>query len=380
MRVLVVKTSSLGDILHTLPALTDAAKIYPDISFDWVVEEPFREIPAWHPKVKRVIPVALRRWRKQPLVEQFSSLKSGEIREFLKTLRQEKYDYIIDAQGLLKSIMLILASRGKHKVGLSWHSAREPLASLFYQKRVKVLWEQHAVVRARALFAGALNYTLPTPMPDYGVNLKTPGATSGATPGATLGATSGTTPAALSSSADQYQTSTAPYFIFLHGTTWDTKHWPEYYWIELGKLISVEMPQQRICLLWGSDAERSRAERIAAVVPNAYVVEKKLSLKEVSQVIANATGIVSVDTGLGHLAAALSVPTVSLYGPTDPKLCGALGENQIHLTSSFACAPCRKRTCQLKEDARLDKNIDPPCFSHLPPQKVWEQLQGLILK
>src|SRR5579872_177737 len=119
MRVLVIKTSSLGDIIHALPALTDAKRVYPDITFDWVVENAFKEVPAWHPAVHRVIPVALRRWRKQV----GTAFRKGEIRDFLKDLRQDKYDYIIDAQGLLKSVALTLLSRGNLRIGFSWDSA-----------------------------------------------------------------------------------------------------------------------------------------------------------------------------------------------------------------------------------------------------------------
>ena len=120
MQVLVIKTSSLGDIIHTLPALSDAKLRFPKITFDWVVEESFREVPAWHPAVKRIIPVALRRWRK----EKWGIEKKKEIHNFIKTLRQEKYDYIIDAQGLMKSVLLILLSRGTKRIGFSWKSAR----------------------------------------------------------------------------------------------------------------------------------------------------------------------------------------------------------------------------------------------------------------
>ena len=102
MRILLIKTSSLGDVIHALPAVTDAARAIPGIRFDWVVEESFAEIPAWHPAVDRVIPVALRRWRKAP----FSAWFGGEWHRFRQSLRAERYDAVIDAQGLLKSALL----------------------------------------------------------------------------------------------------------------------------------------------------------------------------------------------------------------------------------------------------------------------------------
>ena len=129
MRVLLIKTSSLGDVIHTLPALTDAARAIPGIRFDWVVEEGFAEIPAWHPAVDAVIPVAIRRWRKKPL----QAVRSGEWSNFKRRLRETQYDLVIDAQGLLKSAWLTRYARAE-VVGLDKSSAREPLAARFYQR------------------------------------------------------------------------------------------------------------------------------------------------------------------------------------------------------------------------------------------------------
>ncbi|HIQ53746.1 MAG TPA: lipopolysaccharide heptosyltransferase I, partial [Pseudomonas pachastrellae] len=146
MRVLLIKTSSLGDVIHTLPALTDAARAIPGIRFDWVVEEGFAEIPSWHPAVDAVIPVAIRRWRKKPL----QAVRSGEWGNFKRRLRETQYDLVIDAQGLLKSAWLTRYARAE-VVGLDKSSAREPLAARFYQRRLAVAWGQHAVERTRQL-------------------------------------------------------------------------------------------------------------------------------------------------------------------------------------------------------------------------------------
>ena len=337
MRVLVIKTSSLGDIIHTLPALSDAKLHFPEITFDWVVEESFREVPAWHPAVRRIIPVALRRWRK----EKWSTEKRKEIQNFIKILRQEKYDYVIDAQGLMKSVLLTLLSRGTKRIGLSWKSAREPLASLFYQKRAVVPWEQHAVVRARALFGKALGYSVPQSVANYGIDNER-----------------------LSSLGAE-----KPYFVFLHGTTWTTKHWPESYWVELAGIVAKA--GFNIQLLWGNESELQRAKRIAASTSSAIVAPTKMSLTEVAGVLAKARGIVTVDTGLGHLVAALGVPTVSLYGPTDPKLSGTLGERQTLLAADFPCAPCFSRECIYQGEK---EDVDPPCFGSLTPAKVWKHM------
>lgn len=335
-----IKTSSLGDIIHTLPALSDAKKAYPDLSVDWLVEDAFQEVPAWHPAVKRVIPVALRRWRKHF----WRAVKNGEIQTFIKSLRQKKYDAIIDVQGLLKSVLLTILARGDDRIGLSWRSAREGLASLFYQKRIVVPWGEHAVARARALFAKGLGYQAPNTVANYGIDLS------------------------RLPTLKMHYALQQPYYVFLHGTTWATKHWPEAYWIALAKeIVNAGFGIQ---LLWGNEIEHSRANRIQDAVPKVFVAPKKYALSEVSAVLAGARGIVSVDTGLGHLAAALGVPTVSIYGPSDPVQSGTLGLNQTHLAANFKCAPCFKRVCTYTGA----RSVEPACFATVTPQKVLDYL------
>src|SRR5690606_9274786 len=166
MRVLIVKVSSLGDIIHSLPAVTDAWRAKRDLRFDWVVEEAFTEIPAWHPAVDRVIPVALRRWRKSP----WQAWRSGEYRRFKQELQAEHYDLVIDAQGLIKSGVISRIAKGL-TVGLSTRTIREPLATLFYNMVYAVPWQQHAVERVRDLFARSFNYSLDYRSCDYGLDM-----------------------------------------------------------------------------------------------------------------------------------------------------------------------------------------------------------------
>lgn len=341
MRVLIVKTSSLGDVIHTLPALTDAALHIPDIEFDWVVEENFVEVASWHLRVKKIIPVAIRRWRKNF----FAKTTRQEFAAFLKNLRAEKYDLVIDAQGLLKSIFLAMFARGP-LCGLDKQSARGGFAACFYPKKFSVSLKNHAVSRMRQLFSLALGYVLPVTTPDYGIDRKI--------------------------FFDVKEENN--YLVFLHGTTWDTKHWPEEYWQQLARLVNqagflVKLP-------WGNEVEYERAKRIAASCEQAEILPK-LDLKDIASVLAKATAIVAVDTGIGHLAAALDVPTVSLYGATDPLLTGALGRSQIHLTAKVPCSPCLNREC-LQSDF-LQKRIDfPPCYTTLKPELVWSSLVRLI--
>ena len=327
MRVLLIKTSSLGDVVHTLPALTDAQRAIPGIQFDWVVEEGFAEIPAWHPAVAQVVPVAIRRWRKNL----WQTLRSGEWRRFKARLRETRYDLVIDAQGLLKSAWLTRYVKAP-VAGLDRDSAREPLASRVYDRRYAVPRDQHALERVRQLFAQALGYELPQGIGDYGLDraqLATPGE--------------------------------EPYLLFLHGTTWPSKHWPEAYWRELAERMSdfgwaIRLP-------WGNAEEKARAERIVSGIVNAAVLPK-LNLAGVARVIAGARACVAVDTGLGHLAAALDVPSISLYGPTLPGRVGAYGRSQVHLCASGPNA------------GRGDRHK--PCFDDLRPERVVTELKALL--
>ena len=347
MRVLIIKTSSLGDVIHTLPALTDAAHALPGIRFDWVVEEGFAEIPSWHPAVDQVIPVAIRRWRKNL----WQTIKSGEWKAFKQRVRERKYDLVIDAQGLVKSAWLTRYVKAP-VAGLDRYSAREGWASRFYDRRLSVATGQHAVERVRQLFAMALAYDLPEGIGNYGLDL------------------------------ERLQLPpAAPYVVFLHGTTWATKHWPEAYWRELAERMGRRKLEVR--LPWGNPAEKARAERIAQGLNNCQVLPK-LNLAGVARVLAAAKACVAVDTGLGHLAAALDVPTISLFGPTNPGLTGAYGRTQIHQASDWPCAPCLQKKCTYKPSAddlaRFDlKREWPLCFTRLNPEHVASRLSALLL-
>lgn len=329
MKVLIVKTSSMGDVIHTLPAVSDAVRAIADIQFDWVVEEAFTEIPAWHPSIRHVMPVALRRWRKQL----WHCISSGEWSRFHRSLNEQPYDLVIDAQGLVKSAFITRCVRQAVVAGFSRDSVREPLAAMAYRQRHAVPREQHAVERTRMLFALALGYDKPDTPPDYGIDRQLFGTQS-----------------------------EPPYVLFLHGTTRDDKHWPDEYWQSLCKLLCET--GMNVKLPWWSDAEHSRARLIAAAHPRAEVLSRT-HLAGMATVIACAKAVVAVDTGLGHLAAALAVPTLSLYGPTSPAKIGAYGPNQFHLQA---------RDFTLSGSPR----VKPAVFAPLAPAIVFSQLQKIL--
>lgn len=297
MHVLIVKTSSMGDVLHTLPALTDAMHAIPGIRFDWAVEENFAQIPGWHPAVDKVLPVAIRRWRKH----WFGSQQREERVLFKRELQSRQYDIVIDAQGLIKSAALVTRLSKGVKHGQDSRSAREPFASWWYDIRHEVSKKQHAVERTRELFAKSLGYEKPQTQGDYAI-------------------------------AGHFSTiateDTAPYLIFLHATTRDNKHWPEDHWRGLIEL--VQPMGLRVKLPWGAEHEHQRAQRLAEGFEYVEVLPK-LSLEAVAQQLAGACAVVSVDTGLSHLTAALDRPNITLYGPTDPGLIGGYGKNQYSM-------------------------------------------------
>ncbi|MBJ6611556.1 MAG: lipopolysaccharide heptosyltransferase I [Candidatus Thiothrix moscowensis] len=293
-RLLVVKTSSLGDVVHMLPAVSDACAMLPGIQIDWVVEESFAEVPRWHPGVRRVVPVALRRWHKQLLQPQ----TRHEIRRFVQTLRQEQYDWVLDSQGLLKSALLSRMARGQ-RCGYDWHSIREPLASLAYQQRAAVSRQQHAVTRNRLLTANMLGYRIDSLPVDFGI-----AASAFPLP-----------PVVLPS----------PYVVALHGTSRVDKEWAEEHWRQL--IATLAQQGIHTLLPWGNQREQERASRLAQTSPFAQVLPR-CRLAELAGVLQAASGVIGMDTGLMHIAAALDKPGIALYPATAPALTGVMGNAQ----------------------------------------------------
>jgi heptosyltransferase-1 len=289
MRILIVKTSSLGDVIHNLPVVSDIRRHFPDAAVDWCVEESFAAIPRLHPGVGQIIPVAIRRWRKNLL----KAATWREIAEFRRGLQAVPYDAIVDTQGLLKSGLMASQAHGP-ALGYAADSAREPMAARFYERKFSVSRELHAVVRNRRLAAAALGYAADGEL-DYGIQAA---------------------PAGFAWLPHR------PYVVFLTATSRDDKLWPEANWLALGQQlnslgISAVLPG-------GSAVERQRASRLAAGIPGA-IAAPPMNIPELAALLAGARAAIGVDTGLTHLAVALKVPTIALYTATDPGLTGVLG-------------------------------------------------------
>lgn len=290
-KILIVKTSSMGDVLHNLPAITDISRNIPRAQIDWVVEENFAALPALHPKVNRVIPVAVRRWRRQLWQSRH------EIQKACAEMKSGAYDIVLDTQGLLKSAFIARCAGGE-RYGYDWNSAREPLASLFYRHRFGVRKDLHAVERNRQLAGKALGYE-PDKEVDYGI---------------------------VAPECEIAWLPAGKYAVLLHATSRDDKLWDEMNWIALGQRLD----QSGMCVVlpWGSDNEQARAKRLEKMIPGA-VCAPKLDLNQAAAMIGKAEFVVGVDTGLSHLAAALGKSTVGIYTATDPGLTGLYGGVQV---------------------------------------------------
>jgi len=286
--ILLIKTSSLGDVIHALPAVSDVRTVAADARVDWAVEEPFAAVPRLHAGVSGVIPVAIRRWRRAL----WHGRTYGEIAACVRNLREQPYDAVVDAQGLFKSALIALAARGT-RYGLDIRSSREPLAWL-YDRTFRVSWDLHAVERNRLLLARALDYEVPA--------------------GCAYG---------ISAAPRRFDWLAAGgYAVLLHATSGNYKLWDEPNWVALGDAFNSSGVN---CVLpWGSERERGRSERIAKKL-RAAAVPPLLSLDDLAGLFAGAKAVVGVDTGLAHLAAALAAPTVGVYCGTNPAATGIYG-------------------------------------------------------
>jgi heptosyltransferase I len=291
MHILLLKTSSMGDLVHNCPVVSDILLHYPQAQIDWVAEEAYVPIPQLHPGVHKVIPIAWRRWRKNIL----SAPVRQEISGFLAQLRATRYDFVLDSQGLLKSAAIAHLTRHDKIVGGSWSSIREGVASCLYGQRLDISWSRHVVDRCRAVAAGALGYALDTP-PRYGIH-------------------------AEPLQADWLPA--APYAVLMHAASRPEKLWAEENWLHLGEFLAA---QGIVSVLpWGSPEEKARSERLAAQLPNA-VVPPLMSLDIAARFLAGARVVVGLDTGFTHLAAALARPTIGIFCDSDSVQAAVYGD------------------------------------------------------
>jgi len=299
--ILFIKTSSLGDVIHHMPAVSDARRHRPRARIGWVVEEAFAPLVQLHRAVDTVIPVASRRWRRAS----FAPATWREFVAFRRAMGAQTHETVIDAQGLFRSALVTSLARGR-KHGYDRASVRERAASWFYDEHHHVDRALHAITRNRMLTAQALGYA-PDGSPDFGLDR------------------------AVLASGIQTRDG-----VLLHATARPEKEWPAANWIALAQ--SLASRGYSVVLPWGSEAERRRSVEIAAAVPNATVPDLQ-PLDQVARLLARAALVVGVDTGLLHVAAALGVPLAAIFTGTEPGQHGPLGAGKIEIVGSLGAVP-----------------------------------------
>lgn len=339
MRVLLVKLSSLGDVVHTYPAVTDAVRAIPGLELDWVVDEAFAPLARLHPGIRNAIALPIRRMKKKPR-DTFAEMKDAA-----GMLRGGGYDLLIDAQGLMKSALVGVFSGVTPRHGFAKGSARETMATWFYQVGHDIPETEHMVTRIRKLFAQSLSYPMPASAADAGL---------------------------VPDFANQgIRTRSGDGIVLIHGTSWATKTWTVEGWRGVAERCGAA--GLKVKLFAHGATEMERAARIAAGLPNVEQVPTG-GLETIIPVIANAAGVVTVDTGLGHLAAAFGIPTIGLYGPTNPGLTGLVGPDVEEFLSTRDCAPCEQSRCRIKPDF----GEGPPCMADQTADRVWMALAGRL--
>ncbi len=328
-KILIVRTSSLGDLVHMLPAISDIAHYVPGASIDWVVEENFAEVPSWHPAVNEVIPVAHRRWRKSWWAPQTREERA----RLRRNLGARRYDIVLDMQALMKSVWLVRQTHGERH-GLDRRSAREPLASFFYDVRHTVEFWQPAVIRQRKLAASVFGYEYEGE-PDFGLGRFTAHA------------------------------QTQPYAVIMPSASRDDKLWPAENW----DLVFDHLASQGLALrlLAGNERETARARELVAGRENAEVLPR-MSLTEVAEILASARLMVGLDSGLTHLSAGLGRPTIGIYKASTPvrtplqgsSYTASLGERGAEPSAQTVLSAVEQALAHDSQKTRMLKGLDGP--------------------
>jgi heptosyltransferase-1 len=310
LRVLIVKMSSMGDIVHAQPVIDDLRAHLSGVVIDWVAERAFAPIPQMNPGVDTVIPIAWRAWRRA-LGDRATR---AALTDFRDRLRQTRYDWVIDCQGLVKSAVVTRLARAGRRAGPSWSSAREPIASLAYGCRARVPWSWHVVARNRAIAAAAFGYRIDAPA-RFGLTVPR------------------FAPDWLGASGRA---------VLIPGASRAEKLWPQSHWVAIGRSLVAQ--GYRLAWLWGHPTERERvielardcgdlrdaAQRADAVRPSAddatSIIPPFLSVADAAGLIAQAPVVVGLDTGFTHLAGALGRPTVGIFCDFDANQCAVSGD------------------------------------------------------
>jgi len=329
VRVLVVKMSALGDIIHALPVLDYLHQVMPGIEVDWVVEEPFRDILDGNPLISCLHVVRTKAWRKKP----FSAATRREIRAVKNALQARDYDRVFDIQGNLKSGLVDWLSGAENRIGFSKETLQESINLLFTTQQVPVrrhdyhITDQYlrliSVTFGKDFSAFNLSSDIHTSFEDDEID-----------------------GALLSTMSDGLV------FLFHYGTTWKTKFWFQDGWIHLGKTLLETYPDSNILLSWGNESERVAVAELAAGIGTGARVLDRYSLKGLTALLKKVDLVVGGDTGPIHIAAAVGTPTVSLYRASDGKRSGPRGACHVIVQSPLDCTSCFRTECDKDDKCR----------------------------
>ena len=345
MHVLVISLSGMKGALSTLPALHDAYSAVKKIKFDWLISDQYSDIPELFPHIKRVITVNT----SNISVSFAKGLVTGEFNQLKKQLRHTHYDLIIDAQGNELSALLTRVAKGP-SCGYDKQSLQNGLLSVSYDRMQFVAKTQHIVDRIRQLFAQSLNYSLIDKTLNYGIE-------------------------EFNSTKNGKTIKKQKEMLFFTGTNWKSKRWPTKNWVELANLITNK--GFKVVIPWELEADHKVAltiKRKCKMGESIEIIEPN-SMKALTHHLARAMLVVSIDSSLAHLASAMEVPLINLYGPSHPILQGTPEKNANNLMVQYHCSPCEKPTC------RYEKHNDfSPCYDNLPASYVFKKLSQLLKK
>lgn len=322
MRILIVKISALGDIIHALPVLDYLRKASPGVEIDWVVEEQNQTILEGHPLIRNVISINTRAWRKSP----FAAGTRSEVGAIVRRLRSASYDAVFDLQGNIKSGIITALTGVSKRYGFDRNGVRESLNLLFTNYHVPLVAGDHHIS----------NRSLKIVSSAFGVDYSSFALTSHIQ----------TNPEDDHTAEELLRNSPGKRHLLFHtGTTWETKKWSTEGWLDLGRLVLARFPEADILFSWGNEREREEAEKLAAELGNRALLLPRLHLKGFCAILKKVDLVVGGDTGPIHMAAAVGTPTVSFYRATDAKRNGPQGHRHITIQSDMPCARCLNRSC-----------------------------------
>ena len=334
-RVLIVKVSALGDVIHALPVLDYLRQVSPGVEIDWVVEEGNREVLEGHPLLRCVHVVRTKAWRKHP----FSPETRREVKALRDAFRDAAYDIAFDIQGNFKSGLITWLSGARRRYGFDRDGVRESLNLFFTTNQVPLRRQDHHV-SSRSLRVVSVPFGK-----DY--------------PGVGLSADIFTAPEDDAAAEALLATLSDGFAILFHnGTTWTTKLWHEAGWIALGKAAHERFPDATILLSWGNEVERIAAEAIAAGIGRNVRILPKMTIKGFCALLKRVDLVVGGDTGPVHMAAAVGTPTVSFYRATDARRNGPCGDQHILIQSPLRCHACLRKECDRDTECRQSIQVD----------------------